>query len=206
MTAAGVFDRAAMNHHQGARTGGEFVTIAKVMKTQGRKGEVAAALLTDFPERFAARKRLYALNAREGRRRELEVEDHWFHKGGVVLKFAGVDSISDAETLIGSEIQIPLAERAELQDDSVYVSDLVGCVVTDWGREIGRIQDVRFGAGEAPLLVVQGAKEYLIPFAAAYISRIAPGEKRLEMKLPEGMLELDAPLNQEEKERQREGN
>ncbi|HKR97692.1 MAG TPA: hypothetical protein VJW55_20105, partial [Candidatus Angelobacter sp.] len=92
----------------------EFITIARVARTQGRKGEVAAALLTDFPERFATRKKLFALcdaaavkrNSRLGpagqapkrelelfaRRRELELEDHWFHKGMVVLKFAGVDS------------------------------------------------------------------------------------------------------------------
>jgi 16S rRNA processing protein RimM len=183
---------------------GDFVTIARVTKTQGRKGEVAALLLTDFPERFATRKRLFALNnaRRDQRRQELELEDHWLHKGGVVLKFVGFDSISQAETLIGCEIQIPVAERAQLEDDSVYVSDLVGCTVSDAGREIGRIEDVQFGAGEAPLLVVRrnGGKEFLIPFATAYIERIIPVEKRLEMKLPEGMLELDAPLRREEKE------
>src|SRR5215467_7407764 len=93
-----------------------FVTIARVAKTQGRKGEVAAALFTDFPERFATRKRLLLLEteARGGGRRELELEDFWLHKSGVVLKFAGVDSISQAETLVGCEIQIPRAERAEL--------------------------------------------------------------------------------------------
>lgn len=186
-----------------AKEAEDFVTIAKVTRTQGRKGEVAAALLTDFPERFAARKRLFALNNAGNERRELELEDHWFHKGGVVLKFLGVDSISQAEALVGCEIQIPVAERAPLENGSIYVSDLVGCSVADSGREIGRIEDVQFGAGEAPLLVVKGQKEYLIPFAAAYIERIAPAEKRLELKLPEGMLELDAPLTQEEKERQR---
>jgi 16S rRNA processing protein RimM len=173
------------------QTEGDFVTIARVTKTQGRKGEVAALLLTDFPERFATRKRLYALDRRE-QRRELELEDHWPHKGGVVLKFVGFDTINQAETLVGCEIQIPRAERAPLPDDSIYVSDLVGCMVSDAGREIGRIEDVQFGAGEAPLLVVRrnDGKEYLVPFAAAYIERIAPAEKRLEMKLPEGMLEL----------------
>jgi 16S rRNA processing protein RimM len=191
----------------------EFVAIAQVAKTQGRHGEVAAALLTDFPELFATRKKLFALsgsgNAKQGVaanavRRELDLEEHWFHKGMVVLKFAGVDSISDAETLIGSEIQIPRSERAELGSDEFYVSDLVGCTVTDSGREIGRIKDVQFGSGEAPLLVIQGDKEYLVPFAGAYIEKISMEQKRLEMKLPEGMLELDAPLNQEEKQRQHE--
>jgi 16S rRNA processing protein RimM len=132
------------------------------------------------------------------------LDEHWFHKGMVVLKFAGVDSISDAETLVGSEIQVPRSERAALGSDEFYVSDLIGCMVTDAGREIGRVKDVQFGSGEAPLLVIEGEKEYLVPFAAAYIGKIALEQKHLEMKLPEGMLELDAPLSQEEKRRQHE--
>jgi 16S rRNA processing protein RimM len=182
---------------------GGFITIAKVTRTQGRKGEVAAALFTDFPERFDSRKRLFALDNR-GDRSTLELEDHWLHKGGVVLKFAGVDTISQAEELIGREIQIPIEERAALEDGSVYLSDLAGCVVTDHGREIGNIKDVTFGAGEAPLLVIQsnGGKEYLVPFVWEYIARLAPEEKRLEMNLPEGMLKLDAPLSREEKDEQ----
>jgi len=191
----------------------EFVTIARVAKTQGRHGEVAATLLTDFPELFETRRKLFALGesgkgdqggAAQPNRRKLELDEHWFHKGMVVLKFAGVDSISDAETLVGSEIQIPRSERAALGNDEFYVSDLIGCTVSDSSREIGRIKDVQFGSGEAPLLVIEGEKEYLVPFAAAYIEKIALEQKRLEMKLPEGMLELDAPLNQEEKQRQHE--
>ena len=186
---------------------GEFITIARVTKTQGRKGEVAAILLTDFPDRFAERKRLFLL-APDNRRREAELEDFWFHKGGIVLKFAGVDSISQAEELAGCEVQIPLSERAVLEGGWVYVSDLIGYVVSDRGREIGKIADVQFGAGEAPLLVIkgEGKKEYLVPFAEAYIAAMLPGEKRLDMKLPEGMLELDAPLSQEEKGRKESSN
>ena len=193
----------------------EFVTIARVSKTQGRHGEVAATLLTDFPELFATRKKLFALgeSAVEGgdrasgsktTRRKLDLDEHWFHKGMVVLKFAGVDTISEAETLVGSEIQVPRSERAALGNDEFYVSDLIGCMVTDAGREIGRIKDVQFGSGEAPLLVIEGGKEYLVPFAMAYIQKIVLEQKRLEMKLPEGMLELDAPLSREEKQRQHE--
>jgi len=182
----------------------EFVTIARVSKTQGRHGEVAATLLTDFPELFATRTKLFALGASDATRRKLDLDEYWFHKGMVVLKFAGVDSISEAETLVGSEIQVPRSERAALGSDEFYVSDLIGCMVTDSGREIGRIKDVQFGSGEAPLLVIEGGKEYLVPFASAYIQKIALEQKCLEMKLPEGMLELDAPLNKEEKQRQHE--
>lgn len=180
----------------------DFVTVAKVFKPQGRKGEVAAGLFTDFPELFASRKRLFALDA-GGHRRELELEDHWPHKGRVILKFKGIDSISDAETLAGCEIQIPRSERAPLEGDAVYVSDLIGCAVYDSGRLVGRIEDVQFGAGEAPLLVVKGEKEFLVPFAGEYLEKILPEQKRIEMKLPEGMLELDAPLTAEEKKQQK---
>ena len=176
----------------------EFVTIAKVRKPQGRKGEVAAVLFTDFPERFATRKRLFALD-NHGERRRMELEEHWFHKGQVVLKFKGVDSISDAEKLAGWEIQVPLTERAVLEEGALYVSELMGCVVYDGGREVGTVKDVQFGAGEAPLLVVKGAKEFLVPLAAEYIKKILPEQKRIEMKLPAGMLELDAPVRAEEK-------
>lgn len=187
----------------GPATEDEFVTIARVIKTQGRKGEVAAALLTDFPERFESRRRLFAWD-QHGVRRSVELEEYWFHKGQVVLKFKGVETISEAEALVGCEVQIPCSERAELEAGTAYVSDLVGCAVHNAGSQVGTVQEVEFGAGEAPLLVVKGAKEYLIPFATEYIERVLPAEKRIEMKLPEGMLELDAPLTAEEKQRQKQ--
>jgi 16S rRNA processing protein RimM len=147
--------------------------------------------------------RLWAL-AGDGSRRELEVEEFWPHKSYLVLKFAGIDSISDAEMLAGCELQVPEAERAELQLGWAYVSDLVGCVVFDGDREVGQVHDVQFGAGEAPLLVVKaGSKEYEIPYAEAYLTNSDLEHKKIHMKLPEGMLELNAPLTAEEKEQQR---
>ena len=176
-----------------------------MVKPQGRQGEVAVEVLTDFPERFTQRRRLFALDAR-GARRELHLENFWPHKGRLALKFAGVDSISQAETLAGCELQIPLPERADLESGAAYVSDLVGCVVAAGGREIGSVAEVQFGAGEAPLLVVrQDKREYLIPLASEYLLRLDAAGKRIEMTLPEGMLELDAPLSEEEKERQKRG-
>jgi ribosomal 30S subunit maturation factor RimM len=62
--------------------------------------------------------------------------------------------------------------------------------VLDRGAEVGRIADVLFGAGDAPLLVVKaGKKEHLLPFAEAYLVKVDVERKRVEMHLPEGMLE-----------------
>jgi len=142
--------------------------------------------------------RLFVLSG-DNTRRELKVEELWPHKGLLVLKFTGVDSISEAETLVGSELQVPRDERAQLEAGWTYVSDLVGCAVFEGDREIGTIHDVRFGAGEAPLLVVKGDKEYEIPFADAYLKAADLERKQIRMQLPEGMLEVNAPLTDEEK-------
>jgi 16S rRNA processing protein RimM len=146
--------------------------------------------------------RLSAL-AQDDSRRELRVEELWPHKGHLVLKFAGVDSISDAEVLIGCELQVPRSERVQLESGWNYVSDLIGCVVFDAGREIGRIEDVQFGTGEAPLLIVgAGSKRFEIPYAEAYLKSVDLEHRQIHMLLPEGMLELNAPLTAEEKQQQ----
>jgi len=187
----------------------EFVTLARILKTQGRRGEVAVEVHSDVPGRMQPGMRVFAL-AKDSSRRELQIEDAWPHKNYVVLKFVGVDSISDAEPLVGSELQVPLGERASLERGAVYVSDLVGCIVLDCrtedrGREVGLVKDVRFGAGEAPLLVVGSEKnEFEIPYAQEFLKQVDLEHKRIEMNLPEGLLEVNAPLTDEEKQEQKQ--
>ncbi len=187
-------------------TSDDFVTIARIQKTQGRIGEVFAELFTDFPELFEQRHHLYVL-PEKGERRELELEDHWFHKGGVVLKFQGIESIDHAEKLLRGEVQIPKQDRAQLEEGATYVSDLMGCELFEIhgseARKVGVVADVDFSAGEAPLLVVKGDREFLIPYVESFLKSADFKAKRIEMVLPEGMLELDAPLSKAEKERQK---
>jgi 16S rRNA processing protein RimM len=173
-----------------------------VVKTQGRRGEVASEIFSDVPDRFVAGMKLLALPQEpDAHRRELEVENFWPHKGLLVFKFAGFDSISESETLIGCELQIPGNQRSELQPGWSYVSDLVNCKVFDGSREIGQIEEVQFGTGEASLLIIRdaGGKLLDVPFAEAYLDGIDLERKQVRMKLPDGLLELNAPLTVEEK-------
>jgi 16S rRNA processing protein RimM len=193
-----------------------------VLRPQGRRGEVLAELHTDFPERFKERRQLSGLAA-DGSRRELQLEEHWFHKGGVVLKFAGVESISDAGQLAGMELQVAGDERVKLETGAAYISEIVGCEVwvTSAGKQrlLGAVGEVRFGAGEAPLLVVRKptlplrekggaprgsvAQEFLVPYAEEFVTAVNFPKRRIEMQLPEGLLELEAPLDEEEKRQQK---
>jgi 16S rRNA processing protein RimM len=189
--------------------GGEWITLAVVVKTQGRRGEVAVEVHSDIPDRFRQKMRLWALakdaSDQDGSRREVVVEDLWPHKEWLVLKFQGIETISDAEVLVGAELQVPSGERAELEPGWTYLSDLIGCVVLDGEREIGKIEDVQFGAGEAALLVVgSGSKlPYEIPFAEAYLVKLDLERRQVRMKLPEGLLEVNAPAGKVEKGRSR---
>ncbi len=187
----------------------EWITLAVVIKTQGRRGEVAVNLHTDIPDRIRPDMQLWALT-KTGERHEVRVEEFWPHKSFLVLKFHGIDTINDAEPLVGAELQLPRSERAELEPGWTYLSDLVGCTVFDGERQIGEIEDVQFGAGEAPLLIVRsneqkpGAKlPYEIPFAEAFLEKLDLERKQVRMKLPEGLLEVNEPLTKDESERKK---
>ena len=188
-----------------------WVWLARIRRPQGRKGEVLADILTDFPGKFAERKRVLLLNAAgtaSESAREAELVSHWLHKGvrvqgqpaAIVLHFAGVTSISEAEGLKDLVVAIPRAERARLDEDEVYVGDLIGCslidVAGDSPRTVGVIEDVDREAGPVALLVVQAAgqaEEVLVPFAKAYLRRIDLDVRRVEMALPEGLIEVQLP-------------
>ena len=195
----------------------QWVWLARIRRTQGRKGEVFAEILTDFPEKFAERKQLWLLQGetvRPGAKlnakvpenqaaRRVELVAHWSHKGGIVLHFAGVGSISAAEPLIGFIVAIPKAERASLDQDQAYIDDLIGCTLVDVAGarlvEVGRVEDVDLAAGPTPLLVVEGSSgEVLVPFAKSYLRRVDLEGKRLEMALPQGLIELNTESRTEQ--------
>jgi 16S rRNA processing protein RimM len=186
----------------------EWVLLARIVRPQGRHGELLADIFTDFPQHFADRKGLFLrppAGAPTAAMSEAKVDTHWLHKGRVVLKFSHVHSINDAEKLRGFEVVVSPAGRMPLEGDAVYVSDLLGCHVIDVSREpidAGEIIDVEpEGAGPAMLVIHdQSGEEVLIPFVRAYLRRVDIEGKRVEMELPEGLLTLQAPRQAGESE------
>ncbi len=159
-----------------------------------------ADLLTDFPERFSIRKRLFLL-APSAPERPVELENYWLHQGRIVFKFAGVDSMNDAEALRGLDIAIPQIERAPLEDGAVYISDLLGCVLVDSrsGHEVGFISEVDRESTSTSLLVVDtpASGQLLVPYVLAFHPRVDLALRRVSIELPEGLLELNAPASRD---------
>ena len=116
----------------------------------------------------------------------------------MVLHFAGVDSISAAETLAGQIVAIPQAERTPLGEDEFYIGDLIGCELFDVAsgepQRVGVIETVDREAGPVALLMLKGERgEILVPFAKSYFRTFDIPGKHIEMALPEGLVELNAP-------------
>ena len=191
----------------------KFVTVARILRARGNKGEVAAELLTDFPERLPETKEM-SLRAESGARRGVVLREFWVdrnHSGKGVFHFEGVDSINDAEKLRGMEVQIPFEQRAEAPPGSFFVTDLIGCSVFELAASaspvssspcslaeapalLGKVRDVYFpGEGQpgTPLLAVDTWRgELLVPLAEDICTTIEIAARRIEVRLPEGLRDL----------------
>ena len=179
-----------------------WVTLAHIVRPQGRRGEVIADLLTDFPERFAERKRLFLAPPDEKTEpRPAQLEDFRLTPHRVVLKFVGTDSINDAETLRGLNVVIPIEDRATLDPDAAYIDDIIGCSVYDHAsgnpRLIGSVIHVDRQSTASDLLVVRREDNPElttdIPFVKAMLLHLDVPNRRIDMRLPEGLLDLNAP-------------
>jgi 16S rRNA processing protein RimM len=167
-----------------------FVAIAKIIKPQGNRGEVAAEIWTDFPERFQFVKDVL-LQRSQQQPQSLRVESFWFHKKRVILKFFGVDNRSMAEELRDYEVMIPESQRMPLTEGTYYQHELLNCVVKDrQGRSLGKISEVVGTEGNYLLKVSRDTGDFLIPFAQSLLVQASVKDKELVCDLPEGLEDL----------------
>ena len=167
----------------------DLVAVAKVIKPRGIKGEVASEMLTDFPGRFDGLENVTAVLP-DGSRRELKIEEHWFQRDRLVLKFVGIDSIEDAEPLRDAGVCVNQAEIVELDEDEFFDWQLEGCEVeTIEGKNIGKVTEL-LRTGGTEILVVKGHKEYLIPFAESICTEVEVDKKRIVIDPADGLLDF----------------
>jgi len=164
----------------------DWITVAVLGKTRGNHGEISALALSSKPERYQALSEVYLFGGGDRH----EVESAWFHEGALIFKFRGIDSISQAETLRGAEVRIPRCQRIPLEPGEFFQSDLVGCEVADLSsrQSLGKVAAWE-DAGGAGLLVLEDG--LLIPFARSICLEIDPQARRIGVRLPEGLKDLN---------------
>lgn len=193
----------------------KFVTVARILRARGNKGEVAAELLTDFPDRLKALPEIF-LSAGSSVPRKVALRSFWVdrnHPGQCVFHFDGCNSIDDAEKFRGLDVCIPWEQRAVLPSGTYFVTDLIGCSVFELPPAsspvasspcsaplvpslLGQVRDVYFpGEGQpgTPLLALDTPHgELLVPLAQDICKSVSVAARRIEVLLPEGLCDLNA--------------
>jgi len=193
-----------------------WVQVARILKPRGNKGEVLAELLSDFPERFSNLKQIW-VGQGDGEPQAISLQNFWVdrnHTERGVFHFASCATIPDAEKFRGCDILLPFDDRVTLPAGKYFVTDLIGCTVFEVTedqpklaspacateqapRVLGTVHDVFFpgeGVAGTPLLQVDTPKgELLIPLAEDICRQIRVAERRIEVRLPEGLSQLNAP-------------
>jgi 16S rRNA processing protein RimM len=192
----------------------QWITLARLLRPRGNKGELAALILTDFPERLTKLREVHLSDGKTQPRLTV-VKRCWLsqnHKGQAVFHFAGCDSINDAEKFRGLDVQIPFDQRVKLPENVYFIEDLKGCSVFEIPAQsstlsspacvadsvpklLGVIRDVEIpgeGVFGTPMLVVDSPSgELLIPLAVDICTRIDTAARRVEVVLPDGLRELN---------------
>jgi 16S rRNA processing protein RimM len=166
------------------------VAVGKLIRTRGNRGELVAEIYSSHPGRAEELKEV-TLDL-DGRRRGASVERVWVHDGRTVLKFAGIDSISQAEEWSGADVLVPETERVQAGEGEFFHADLIGCRVidrVDHERPIGVVKAVE-DYGASPLLNIEtpDGREVLIPFVRAICREIDVAAKTIRVELPEGLV------------------
>jgi 16S rRNA processing protein RimM len=176
--------------------GGEpgWLVVAVVRRPHGVRGELQLSLETDRPGEVFRAGRPLELGDERGRPlgRRFTVAKARPHKDGMLVVLAELTTRdAQVEALRGHTLLIPADEAAPAAEGEVLYRDLVGCEVIVQGRSVGTVHDL-LATGGAELLVVRrrGARELLIPFVAEMVRTVDVEAKRVEMELPEGLLEL----------------
>jgi len=169
-----------------------FITIARIVKTRGNRGEVVVYSLTDFPNRFDVLEEVW-LEFENKRLEKIKLDFTWEHKGRRILKFAGVDTISSAEKLIGCLVQVAENQAIQLPRGTYYDHDLIGCSVEDnRGNILGVVDYILRIPGNNQLVVKDLDKEFMIPAVENICIQISIDKKKIIIDPPEGLMDLDS--------------
>jgi len=166
----------------------QFSSIARIVKRRGVRGEVAAELLTDFPERFSSLDEVRIFNGEKEYWEE--IEKHWFHKNRVILKFRGRDRPEEVEELIGGDVQVSEDQRVSLPQDNYFHSDLIGCKVLEDEEVLGRVTGIlETGAAGCNLVVTRAeGREFMVPLVREFVLEVDVGQKVIQVNLPTGLV------------------
>lgn len=168
----------------------ERVTIGKILKPRGIRGELKVLSLTDIPDRFESLEAVY-VHASGTESLRVGIEHVSYYKDFVYLRFKGYNSIEKAQELVGALLQVDRSESPELPEGLFYRFEIIDAeVYTDDERYLGKVVDILETGASDVYVVRDGKQEYLIPSNPDVVTEIDRERRKIRVHPPEGLLEL----------------
>lgn len=164
------------------------MTVGRINKPHGIRGEIELTVMTDYPERFKIGSTFY-LNPPLPSIKEVEIQNVRKKKNTLLIKFIGLDDRDQADDLSGREVAVARDDLMELKADQYWHFDLIGMrVVTTDNRELGSIVEVLTGKAN-DVFIVRDGKEYLIPAISEVVEKVDIKNKTMLINPIPGLLE-----------------
>jgi len=168
-----------------------LVVIGEIARPHGLRGEVRVTPLTDRPERFEAVTECVLWDKAHDTREPRRITGVRRQGAAVLLSLAGCETVEAAGALIGCLVALPEAEAMPLPPGRFYPWQLEGCrVLTEAGREVGRVTRVEQAPGQDLWVVSDGTRERLIPAVAEIVLEVDLAGGRVVIRPPDGLLDL----------------
>lgn len=167
----------------------EFVTVGKVRRPHGVRGEVVVEVLSDVGNRFRQGAELDLVRNDRVRER-VRVTAARRRKDEAIVLFEGFESRDQAEALRGAWLEVGREEVPSAPPGSYYFFELVGCTCVDSTLgELGVVEDLLEDGGGLVLEIKKGTETLLVPFVSAYLKRMDPEGRQIDLDVPEGLIE-----------------
>ena len=162
--------------------------VGQIVNTFGIKGFVKVKPWVNDIERFDYLKKLYVKIKKETQK--LEIEEVKYHKDMVLIKFKGIETVEQAETLRNCYLEIDREDAVPLEEGTYYIVDLLESdVYTDEGEHLGKLEDI-YNTGSKDIYVVKNelGKTVLLPGIPEVIKEVNLEEKKITVHLLKGLV------------------
>jgi 16S rRNA processing protein RimM len=168
-----------------------MAVVGRIARPHGIRGQVVVNPETDFPhERFQTGAELFMKRSAE--MEKLVISSIRFHNERPIIGFEGVDDMTTASALAGSELRVPLDQLTKLPPETFYRHDLIGCSVERTnGSRVGTVSEVEGTLAGSRLVVSTERGDVLVPMVAEICRSVDVAGKRIVIEPPEGLLEVN---------------
>jgi 16S rRNA processing protein RimM len=163
------------------------VRIGEIVSTHGIHGKLRVRYHNEDKKGFLSYKSLLVRNPL-GRLEPFEVTEARIHQKLIIVQLRGLDSIDQAERLVGGSVFVERTSLPELEEDEYYWADLIGLeVTTTEGKSVGEVVRIIPTGANDVLVITAGVEELLVPATEEVIKEVDLVSRRMVISLQEGL-------------------